>query len=1130
MPLKSNRLSLFLTNLAGCMMLAGVGAAEPMPQGQLVLPPLDNVELATKAAAAWKPGLPKQFAEARSVSLIAAKTDGAAWEKAPDGRLVWRHAVTSKGADTLNFGFGRFFLPHGAELRIISPATGESRGPYTDAQNKKHRQFWTPVLQGDAAIIEVTLPADMLPFLELELTSVNHGFADPLKGAAPAKSGSCNVDVVCSEGDAWRDQIRSVGAYTVRGVDTCTGTLLNNETGDNTPYFLTADHCEVREGDAASVVVYWNYESPECREPGSVESGNPINRNLFDETSSGTEFIATNAATDFTLLQLSEAPPLSYNVFFSGWDRSGTTPDSVVGIHHPGVEEKRISFENDALTITGRGEAVGGGDGYFRVEDWDVGTTEGGSSGSGIWDANRRLVGQLFGGFAACGNDEADWYGRLGISWDRGTTPGTRLRDWLDPNNTGVEFVDGKNACDTPTVTISSDTNPATPGQTVTFTATASGGAGNYTFAWDLNGDGSTDQEGQEVETHYPGAFNDQVSVRVTDGEGCTIAVGMAQSVRAPVIELTNVAEPVEMCGDGDGVVEPGERFSLDLTFTNNGNVIARNARAALATAATSSDTYAVTDSDDASCRFDSLDISGSGQSLDFQPASDFDAKDDGAAVISLQGPGLPLYDTTVSEVSMASNGYLSLGLNDLGADFSSDCPLPATPDLGDSTAARIMPYHDDLIIENGFYQYFASCPRSADTGANGPCQVFQWDNAGFFTNSGSIGNFDVQAIIYSDTGDMAFQYTGDDLPSRDSSTVGLQETGAASALTYACGAEADGVLQLNKAVCVQAPAELNRTGVDLETPTLALGNLAVNASTTVTLEFSLKEGMPCRSEFGFDYLGSVFDGGFSDAVNRGFYLGQSGGNSGQCNSNASCPAPAGNTIAPKSGLMYNPARPGNGSDTQFLGESVSMLWYTADASHYPLWYQIGGSYRNNQLIAPIKAFQLNGLPFETNVNPSRVEIGEAVVHWLSPEQAVFVWTLNGKTWGENIEFFVTSSDPVDENATGQWFNASELGWGVAYNKQGETDVQTMYFYDEDGRPVWLLNPAEYVNGLGQMKAYRWVHCPACPWSQAQPVDAGTLIGTLSNDGTGDISVDINLPVPMQGQWQRTDLPIQKIQ
>lgn len=86
--------------------------------------------------------------------------------------------------------------------------------------------------------------------------------------------------------------------------------------------------------------------------------------------------------------------------------------------------------------------AVPGDGSHWRVETWERNTTtEGGSSGSALFDANHRVIGQLHGGYAACGNTTSDWYGMFSVSWD-GASSAERLRDWLDPANT-TTTIDG---------------------------------------------------------------------------------------------------------------------------------------------------------------------------------------------------------------------------------------------------------------------------------------------------------------------------------------------------------------------------------------------------------------------------------------------------------------------------------------------------------------------------------------------------------------------------------------------------------------------------------------------------------------------------------------------------------------
>src|SRR5690606_13115326 len=95
--------------------------------------------------------------------------------------------------------------------------------------------------------------------------------------------------------------------------------------------------------------------------------------------------------------------------------------------------------------------------------DWDLGTTEGGSSGSGLWNEAGLLIGQLHGGYAACNNDSPDWYGRLSVSWTGGGTSATRMSNHLDPSGTGAEMLQGIASCAAPTVSLSSSAFSGSP-------------------------------------------------------------------------------------------------------------------------------------------------------------------------------------------------------------------------------------------------------------------------------------------------------------------------------------------------------------------------------------------------------------------------------------------------------------------------------------------------------------------------------------------------------------------------------------------------------------------------------------------------------------------------------------------
>jgi len=448
------------------------------------------------------------------------------WTQMFDGSWEYNLRLSAKNATSLNVGMEDFFLPPSAELWVSTDDKSIMRGPYDGSYNQKHGFFWVGDVPTDHVNIRITVSDEEKQFLSFKLNNVSRGFyrhwIEPLytNNSAGNKSGSCNVDVACPEGDAWENQISSVGRYTFSttgGSFICTGQLINNTAQDGTPLFSTADHCgysgnsgqeplSARQNVAASIALTWNYQSLTCRAPGSSQSGIQISISGFNQRQSGATYLASNPASDFSLVRLNSTPNASFGLEYTGWDRRDIAPDSAVSIHHPAGHAKRISIENDALTITGRDTTVSGNRGYLRVNDWDVGTTEGGSSGGGLWNQDKLLVGQLFGGTAACGNDDPDWYGRFFTSWDNGNDSQSRMKDWLDPNNTGQLTLQGIGGCEAPSVSIT-NTSSNSVGDLLTFSAEVSGGTGGYSYAWDVNADAGIDGTEADIQARYNQQF-----------------------------------------------------------------------------------------------------------------------------------------------------------------------------------------------------------------------------------------------------------------------------------------------------------------------------------------------------------------------------------------------------------------------------------------------------------------------------------------------------------------------------------------------------------------------------------------------------------------------------------------------
>lgn len=372
-----------------------------------------------------------RYAESIAVSVSPA-TDGR-WEVLADGRRLWRMEVEGPGATDLNVGFTDFELPFGAKLWLISTEADYYEGPYTHEDNAEHGELWVPVVPGSRAILELQLPAQTKSEPRLVMTHVGYGYKDVFSMNGLPKQGSCNNDVICPEGDPWRDQIQSVAVYSLGGSLFCTGQMVMDADSTFRPFFLTAYHCGLTAANAPSLTVYWNFESPTC---GALSGGS------LSDNQTGAVFRTRRQDVDMCLVELDEFPDPLSEVFYTGWDRSGDVPQGSVGIHHPNTDEKSISFNDDPLTTSGSCIASSTNTHWF-VDNWEDGTTEPGSSGSGLWDPDSKLlVGFLSGGLASCTTLDYDCYGKFSVAWD-GTSASTRLRDWLDPSGTGVSQVQG---------------------------------------------------------------------------------------------------------------------------------------------------------------------------------------------------------------------------------------------------------------------------------------------------------------------------------------------------------------------------------------------------------------------------------------------------------------------------------------------------------------------------------------------------------------------------------------------------------------------------------------------------------------------------------------------------------------
>jgi lysyl endopeptidase len=359
------------------------------------------------------------------------------WASLPDGSLIWRLRLNCANATTVNLLLDNVSIPEGNELYVYNPEKSFILGSFT-AEHLYDGNLGTELVPGGAAIVEYYVPAANKELIRsLRIHTVTHGYRSVnefLKGFDD--SGNCNMNVNCPDGAGWVNQRNSTVMLVSGGQGFCTGSLVNNTENNGKPYILTANHCF---SNPANWVFRFNWQSAGC-----TNGAEPSFLSL-----SGAVLRARRTPSDFCLVEITGGLtggliPQSYNAYLSGWDHSGDIPSSTVGIHHPSGDIKKISFDDAAPFIS---QAMGSSEpnSTWSVE-WDRNTTtEGGSSGSPLYDQNHRVIGQLWGGGASCSSLNAnDFYGRFSSSWEpAGSNSTNQLKFWLDPNNTGGNTIDG---------------------------------------------------------------------------------------------------------------------------------------------------------------------------------------------------------------------------------------------------------------------------------------------------------------------------------------------------------------------------------------------------------------------------------------------------------------------------------------------------------------------------------------------------------------------------------------------------------------------------------------------------------------------------------------------------------------
>ena len=366
----------------------------------------------------------------------------------PDGTKVWRLGIYSPGALSLNVLFSEYELPEGARLFLYDAQQQHVLGAFTHQNNSEREVLPVAPVQGDRLIIEYQEPPKAAFPGRLTIGEVNHAYRT-WKGQEPSE-GYTSLDgipaLACYADTSAQIQTwgRSVVLMIINGTTACTGTLLNNTARDGKPYLLTASHCLNKsfsisnpdyEEIAGSIVCFYNYNSPLC---------DPILRGTEELSTASAHSRAVYEFTDMALLELNELPPAYYQPYLAGWDASGKGSAPYACIQHPQYSTKRISLSEGNLSAYSLVDVIPFySEAHWLVDEWSIGYTAGGSSGSPLFDKTGKVVGALSGGKSSLASPRNDYFYSLQKSWDLREADNQQLKCWLAPGNSKETSCEG---------------------------------------------------------------------------------------------------------------------------------------------------------------------------------------------------------------------------------------------------------------------------------------------------------------------------------------------------------------------------------------------------------------------------------------------------------------------------------------------------------------------------------------------------------------------------------------------------------------------------------------------------------------------------------------------------------------
>lgn len=211
--------------------------------------------------------------------------------------------------------------------------------------------------------------------------------------------------------------------------------------------------------------------------------------------------------------------------------------------------------------------------------------------------------------------------------------------------------------------------------------------------------------------------------------------------------------------------------------------------------------------------------------------------------------------------------------------------------------------------------------------------------------------------------------------------------------------------------------------------------------------------------------------------------------------------------------LWWNPGETGWGLNVNHQGNKIFATLFTYENGQ-PVWFVMSDGQRQADGTYQGELYRGRGPAFNAAFTGVSVNsVGTMRVSFQGANGAAVAYTLNGVSVSRNLVRQQFDTVPVcrwsafdrsyADNYQDLWYNPSESGWGVNITHQGSTVFATLFIYDANGNPLWLVMSNGVQSGnqfSGALYRTSGPNFNSSPWVAPATAQVGQMTFTPDTD------------------------------